>query len=248
MDPTAAFSSKAENYARYRWSYAPQAIEVICQTAALDENSTVADIGAGSGILTRHLIGKAGLVLALEPNAEMRRMLEQELGTLPGCRILNARAEDTTLPTASIDLITAATAANWFDPQPTRAEFLRILKPGGWLAFLTNRATGPDFGPQMAELFPAQDSAQASMPGAGVPPGFYFGNDDYQQYTFPFQLQETWQHFLGGLTSTSYAPDEGQPAYPAFERAARRLFDRFSQDGLITLHGLTQLTMGVMRA
>ncbi len=47
-------------------------------------------------------------------------------------------AEETTLRSASVDFVTAAQAAHWFDLPRARAEFVRILKPGGWCVLIWN--------------------------------------------------------------------------------------------------------------
>jgi hypothetical protein len=48
------YSSKAEKYAKYRWGYAAQAIQTIFDVTGISSQSCVADIGAGTGILTGH--------------------------------------------------------------------------------------------------------------------------------------------------------------------------------------------------
>ena len=48
MDSTHVFSTKAEKYARYRWSYAPEAIQTIFDVTGITDASVVADIGAGT--------------------------------------------------------------------------------------------------------------------------------------------------------------------------------------------------------
>lgn len=53
------FTGKAARYAKHRWDYAPQAIQTISDVTGISEQSVVADIGAGTGILTRHFIGCA---------------------------------------------------------------------------------------------------------------------------------------------------------------------------------------------
>jgi len=78
MDPTRRFSSKAEKYAKYRWDYAPQAIQTIFEVTHLSAESSVADIGSGTGILTRHFVDKVKCVFAVEPNREMRQLAVEE--------------------------------------------------------------------------------------------------------------------------------------------------------------------------
>lgn len=70
MQTHAVYSSKTENYARYRWDYAPEAIATILTTTGLAPDAVIADIGAGTGILTKHLLDHARQVFA---SAAMRR-------------------------------------------------------------------------------------------------------------------------------------------------------------------------------
>lgn len=83
MDPITRFSTKADRYARYRWEYAPEVIQAFINTVDLTTQSIVADIGAGTGILTRELVGKVKTIYAVEPNLAMRRFAEQQLSQYP---------------------------------------------------------------------------------------------------------------------------------------------------------------------
>src|SRR5262249_32515602 len=77
-------------------------------------------------------------VFGVEPNAEMRRAAEQHLHSFPAFRSIDGRAEQTTLSAASVDLVAAAQAFHWFEPHLARGEFLRILRPPGWVALIWN--------------------------------------------------------------------------------------------------------------
>jgi SAM-dependent methyltransferase len=138
MDTAHLYSAKAEKYAKYRWDYVPQAIQMIFEASQLSGEAVVADIGAGTGILSAHFVGKVARVFAVEPNPAMREMAFKALGRYPTCQIIDGSAEATTLAAGSIDLIAVAQAIHWFEPAPARTEFVRILKPGGWLALLRN--------------------------------------------------------------------------------------------------------------
>ena len=179
MNSSAAYTSKAEKYARYRWDYAPQAIEMILQTANVTPATVVVDVGAGTGILTRHFAGRAGRVWAVEPNAEMRRLAEKALAGHPSCRVIDGLAEATTLPQACADLVTAAQAVNWFDPPAARAEFRRILKPGGWLAILRNFGTDQEMNAAMEKIYPPETDTAEIMKGRGTPADFYFEGGEF---------------------------------------------------------------------
>lgn len=244
MEPTSVFSRKAKKYARYRWDYAPQAFQSLFGVTQISHQSSVADIGAGTGMLTKHFIGRVKQVWAVEPNAEMRKIAIEVLGSHPSCHISAGRAEATTLPDISVDLISVGQAFNWFDPVPTRSEFVRILKPGGWLAGVRNYGTNRELGEALEKIYPQETDTLELMKGRGTPLSFYYGGEDYLKQTFPFAVEETWEVFMGALASASYAPDEGNPLYPKFERAAREIFNRFSTGGLLVSQVVTEVCLG----
>ena len=244
MDTIDVFSLKAEKYARYRWGYAPQSIQTIFDVTRITKESCVADIGAGTGILTKEFIGRVKQVFAVEPNPEMRAIAAKELEQYPSCQVVDGRAEATTLADHSIDLITAAQSIHWFEPQAAKKEFLRILKPGGWLAICRNYGTDSESSEALQKVFPSESDTSALMLGKSKPRSFYYSGGEYLKQDFPFKAQVTWEEFMGSLSTASYAPDEGSSLYAEFERGARRIFDRFSSNNLIELHGVTELYLG----
>jgi SAM-dependent methyltransferase len=244
------YASKAELYARYRWDYAPEAIAAICSSVELDERSVVADLGAGTGILTRHFGGREGLACALEPDFAMARQAARTLRDMPGCPVVTATAEACGLASGSVDLACAAQAVHWFQPEPALAEMRRILKPGGWLALLSNR---PLDGPALGQAIQGLDRtefgyhpASAPQPGADTPADFYFA-PGWQQLSFPFGYEQTWEEFLGSLLSASYAPLDSDACYDAYEAQARAIFARFSRQGLLERQAETRLWIGRVR-
>jgi SAM-dependent methyltransferase len=247
MNTHTTYTTKAEKYAKYRWDYAPGAVEAIFAIAQVTRDSIVADIGAGTGILTRHFIGKVRQVVAIEPNVGMRREAARRLPLGPGCAILAGCAEQVPLRDHSIDLITVAQAIQWCDPEPTRTEFLRALRPGGWLALVRNFQTESEAGKALEEVCTAGNGvcdAKGPPPAYQRSKDFFFRGRHYQKLVFPFSYQQDWESYIGALCSTSYIPDEDHPAYPRFEKAVRRVFDRFSSDGLLAGNGETELLIG----
>src|SRR5207245_10163082 len=107
-------------------------IPLLKTECGLSAESVVADVASGTGIFTRMLLDNNCRVFGVEPNAEMRRAAEEFLAEHSHFKSLNGTAESTTLPDHSVDIITAAQAAHWFDPGKARQEIVRILKPGGW--------------------------------------------------------------------------------------------------------------------
>jgi SAM-dependent methyltransferase len=244
MDIIDVFSSKAERYAQYRWGYAPESVQAIFDQTGITEESCIADIGAGTGILTREFIGKVRLIFAVEPNPEMRAIAVRDLERYPSCQVINGRAEATTLANHSVDLITAAQAVHWFEPAAAKREFYRILKPRGWLAICRNYGTDRELGEALQGIYPDQTDTETLMVGKDQPRSFYFRGDDYSKAEFPFNSQLTWAAFLGSLSTASSAPEEDSALYPQFERKARHVFERFSTDGQLEVSGMTELYLG----
>jgi ubiquinone/menaquinone biosynthesis C-methylase UbiE len=247
MDATDVFALKAYKYARYRWDYCPQAIETILKVTGVSSQSSVADIGAGTGILTKHFLGRVRRVYAVEPNAQMRRQAETSLGAQPSCTIVDGRAEATTLPDHSIDLIAVAQAIHWFEPRATRTEFWRILQPGGWLALIRNYGTDSQEREAVDQVFSDENGfnrAAWSARPERKPVGFFYGTEDYSRHVYPFATHRTWDQFIGSLSTASTAPDEGDPRYARFMRAAREVFERLAPGGVLESHVETELCLG----
>lgn len=130
LNPLTRFSDKAENYTKYRPNYPDTAINKILENLTSPNQLVAADIGAGTGISARQLADKGINVIAIEPNAAMRKAAEKHQNV----EWKEGTAEATNLPDASVDLITCFQAFHWFNPEPTLLEFCRILKPQGRLA------------------------------------------------------------------------------------------------------------------
>jgi ubiquinone/menaquinone biosynthesis C-methylase UbiE len=246
MDPRGMFSAKAEKYARYRWDYAPEAVSFLVQMAGLSHRSIVADIGAGTGKLSLHFAGLVRCVYVIEPNQEMRALAAALLKG-HACKIMGNTAENTSLRSRSVDLITAAHALQWFDPENARREFRRIIKPTGWLAFVRNYGTDSRLNEAIGELSREEYGVDlhnlAELPHK-KPASYFFGNHFYRKLTFPFSFKQDWESFLGGLTSASYMPDENHPLFPKLEKAAREVFERFCANGQLLIKGDTKLIVG----
>src|ERR1700761_3606187 len=110
LNSTERFSSRVENYIKYRPSYPPAVLELLSGRCGLAATSTVADVGSGTGILTELLLETGAEVFAVEPNREMRTAAERLLSDYGRCRSVTGTAEATTLPDTCVDLITASQA------------------------------------------------------------------------------------------------------------------------------------------
>ncbi len=138
QDATKRFSSRVDDYVRCRPGYPAEIIELLKKECGLTSDSVIADIASGTGIFTRKLLENGSRVFGVEPNDEMRRAGERFLADYPRFISIAGTAEATTLPDHSVDLVTAAQAAHWFDRENARREFIRVLKPGAWLVLVWN--------------------------------------------------------------------------------------------------------------
>jgi SAM-dependent methyltransferase len=129
------FDRAADAYERSRPSYPAAAIELIARELAMGAGARVLDLAAGTGKFTRLLIPLGAKLVALEPVAGMRRILQ---AALPGLEILDGTAEAMPLADASLDAVTCAQAFHWFDGPKALAEIRRVLRPGGGLALIFN--------------------------------------------------------------------------------------------------------------
>ncbi len=130
------FQAGADAYERGRPGYPGDAIEWLRAELDLGPGRTVLDVGAGTGKLTRQLVGSGADVVAVEPVPAMRALLER---AVPAARVLDGTAEALPLADQSADAITVAQAFHWFDVPRTLAEFHRVLRPVGRFALIWNR-------------------------------------------------------------------------------------------------------------
>jgi ubiquinone/menaquinone biosynthesis C-methylase UbiE len=105
----------------------------VVERLGLGRGTTVVDVAAGTGKLTRQLAATGARVVAVEPLGEMRTQLEV---VLPDVESVAASAEALPLPDGSADAITVGSAMHWFDLDLALPEFHRVLRPGGGLAVL----------------------------------------------------------------------------------------------------------------
>jgi SAM-dependent methyltransferase len=129
------FSGAAASYEEGRPTYPPAAVARLARELHLGVDRAVLDLAAGTGKLTALLVGTGATVVAVEPVAEMRAVLER---ALPGVRAISGTAEAIPLGAGSVDAVTVGQAFHWFRGDEALAEIHRVLRPGGGLGLLWN--------------------------------------------------------------------------------------------------------------
>jgi len=247
--PTARFSSTVNYYVKYRPSYPEAVLKLLQEQCQLKPGATFADIGSGTGIFTELLLKAGYRVFAVEPNPDMREQAECLLSPYPNFVSIRAPAEATTLKTHSVDAITAATAFHWFEQQETQTEFRRILKPGGTCMLLWN-IRDHDAAPLMRayQLLLQQygtDYAKVAAESVGEAEILHFFNPGKVDIAvFPQQQLLNWEAFLGRLLSASYTPKPGAPNFDALLAAAKAVFERYQQGGVVEFYYLCKCYYG----
>src|SRR6266478_4899906 len=235
--PTARFSNRVENYVRYRPGYPPEVLELLRAECGLRPSHAVADIASGTGVFTRFLLENGNSVFAVEPNAAMREMGIQQLESIGSNRLVSVAgsAEKTTLRSASVDFVTAAQAAHWFDLPCARAEFARILRPDGWCVLIWNErctASTPflrsyeqlllTYGTDYKEVRHERTTAMIHE---------FFTPALCRERVFGLRQQLGYEGAAGRLLSSSYAPLEGHPSHAPMMEELRRIFRSHAKDG-----------------
>ena len=248
IEPTKRFSSRVASYVRARPSYPSEIIRILEQDCGFSGSSVVADIGAGTGIFTRLLLENGNRVFGVEPNREMRLAAEEYLSQYPSFVSVEGTAEATTLPSYSVDLVTCAQAAHWFERENALGEFRRILKPRGFLLLVWNErriegsAFGGDYERMVIEF--GTDYDQVCERGRASEGGKFFGRhacierklSNYQDLDYPALEQR--------LLSSSYVPQLGDERYPAMLAKLREIFERHQLAGRIRMEYDTKLYLG----
>ena len=252
LDPTQRFSSRVENYVKYRPSYPAAILDLLATECGLTPDSIIADIGSGTGILTELFLKNGHRVYGIEPNREMREAGEHFLKDYARFISLAAAAEATTLADHSIDFVTAGQAFHWFDRDRARAEFKRVLRPHGWVTLIWNerRTTSTPFQQEYEQLLRTYATDYAVVDHKQVDEDVlqsFYGSADFRLTTLANQQIFDFEGLKGRLLSSSYAPEAGHPNHlPMFEEL-RRIFETHQINDRVSFEYDTQVYYGRLK-
>lgn len=246
--PTERFSSRVENYARYRPSYPNGVVDVLCDECGLTSESVVADIASGTGLFTRLLLENGNRVFGIEPNKEMRAAGEHYLVGFPRFTSIAATAEGTTLADHSVDLITCAQAAHWFKREEALREFQRILKPDGLVAIIFNdrqvkrNAFADDYERLVVKY--GTDYSEVQRLGRIFEGTDFFTPFHCEKRTLPNFQDFDYASLEGRLLSSSYAPQAGDPQHAPMLADLRLSFEKHQRNGRVRMEYDTNIYFG----
>jgi SAM-dependent methyltransferase len=247
-DATQRFSSRVDNYVRFRPGYPPEVLPLLKKECGLTTDSVIADIASGTGIFTRMLAENGNRVFGVEPNHEMRRAGEQFLKNYPRFTSVAGTAEATTLADHSVDLVTAAQAAHWFDREKARCEFIRILKPGGWTVLLWNERR-TDSTPFLREyerllLTYGTDYQEVRHERTTAEIAGFFAPAPFRSWALDMRQEVDYPALEGRLLSSSYTPTPDDASYESMLRELRRIFESHQVHDRVSLEYNTLVYCG----
>jgi ubiquinone/menaquinone biosynthesis C-methylase UbiE len=248
-DAKQRFSNRVADYVRYRPGYPAGVLALLRDHCGLRPQHVIADVGSGTGFLSKLFLKNGNQVYGVEPNTEMRQAGEEYLASYDAFSSIAGSAESTTLGDSSVDFVTAGQAFHWFEQTAARREFSRILKLSGWIVVLWNerltdttpflrdyedliRKFGTDYS-RVNESYPREEQMCD-----------FFQHNAYRQERLPnFQVFDL-KGLAGRVRSSSYVPAEGHPNFTPMMAELDRVFRAHQQGGNVRIEYLTRLYFG----
>jgi len=247
------FNGRAADYDLYRERYdAGEILAPLRDWCGLTPEWLVADVGAGTGMLSDVFLLNGNRVIAIEPNAEMRATCLRLHPDQPRLQMWEGTAEATRLADNSVDLICSGRALHWFDLEAAMREFHRVVRPGGWVVSVAAGRT--EFGREENVAFvhvlePFSENAKNRLEAYSAYTRMknFFEGGEFHHYEHGGELRMDWPHLRGMALSLSHTPRMGDPRFPEFEQALRNFFDRYAKDGVVTWETRCWLNAGRVR-
>ena len=244
------FTGKADIYAKYRPTYPDSFIKYLYHDIGFNNNSVIADIGSGTGILTELLLKQGSTVYGIEPNEDMRKSAEITLSLYSNFHSVNATAEQTDRPDLSVNYITAAQAFHWFDRKRFKSECQRILCKNGLVVLVWNSRDNTSDLVKENDLInrkfcPNFKGFSGGMRGES-PEEYrdFFKNGLCEYKIFNHDLLFDEDGFIGRNMSASYAPRPTEYNYEPYVSALKQLFEKYNASGILCMPNLTRSYVG----
>ena len=252
VDSIDRFSSRVENYAKFRPTYPQVVIDLLKADCELRADSLVADVGSGTGILSEMLLRNGNTVFGVEPNPQMRSSAEQLLSNYRQFKSIDGTAEATKLDSHSIDIITAAQAFHWFDQTRARVEFARILKRNGWVALIWNerRLDSTPFLRAFEQLLLRYGTDYQKVRHENVTGQIadFFAPQLFRQKSYENTQMFDFEGLMGRVLSASYTPEPDHPSFKPMIALLTDLFETHQHGGTIAFEYDTRIYYGQLSA
>jgi len=248
---TTRFSERVADYVKYRPHYPIEIIDLFAAKCGLTPESVIADIGSGTGLLTKLFLDNGNPVAGVEPNLEMREAGEHYLAEYARFASIDGTAEATRLPADSFDFIVTGQAFHWFDQVKTRTEFKRTLKDKGTVALIWNdrRVDSTSFLRDYEDLLQTygtdyNEINHKNVQDAAVFSAFFGG--EFFSSAFDHAQHFDFEGLMGRLNSSSYVPNKNHPNYAPLVRRAKEIFEAHNVNGRVVFKYDTRVYYGEM--
>jgi ubiquinone/menaquinone biosynthesis C-methylase UbiE len=237
---------KARMYEKFRLPYASELVnDLLARTGNMQ---VVADIGAGTGQLSRMFVYKVARILAIEPDDSMRKVADEVLSDINNFQVINATGENTTLPDHYVDLILIGNAIHRMRPEAI-LEFQRILRPGGWIATIGYGFKDNDIFVQLSSRLTTLPAYTNRVQQSRQNQNSFdvFKPDTSLKLTYSNVIFEKWEHFFGAACAGMEAPEPDDPEFDEFKAIQQEVFHLFALNGQIKINYETIATLGKLK-
>ena len=202
----------------------------------ITKKTKIAEIGSGTGILTKQMIEFGCDTFAVEPNIEMRKIADRKLNQFNNYNSIAATAENTTLNSNSIVLIIVAQAFHWFNKEQFMNECHRIQKKMNIV--LVWNTKNPEQ-PYIKDLEIVNKRYCKDFKGfsGGICEEEirYFFNNKLSIYNFINDCELDYNGFQNAILTASYAPNENNENYKDYISEIQNIFIKHSTKNKIKI-------------
>jgi len=226
-------TNKAKSYDIGRPDYPEEFFDYLYNDVGITKDSVIADIGAGTGKITKKFLERGNKVFALEPDKDMMEILKGNLSGFANCNPINNTAEHSGLLPDSVDFIFCGNSYMWFDRNVVIPEFQRIIRNCGksWNIIITR--LGPCNDVYTDEFLEIDRKFRKDISGKTPNNSPAFQENMWESKTFEYTIYQDFDEFLHGCLSASYAPSMGDDSFLEYRLSLKKLFDKYNVDGKI---------------
>ncbi len=241
------FSGKSEIYSKFRPVYPKEIIQTLTNKYGLTGSMTVADIGCGTGILSRMFLENGNKVLCIDPNEEMLEICRKGLSGYEKATIMKGYAEKTGLEDHSVNVITAGQSFHWFNVDKTTREFRRILRAPNMVALIWNDRDNKDnFTSEFENVVSKYSKGYHGTGSSAISDDLIsqFFNWSYGYYQYPNFQELDFDGLVGRYSSASYSLSAEDEKYSKTISSLKEAFNTYEKNGKVVIKYTTKLYVG----
>jgi SAM-dependent methyltransferase len=133
-----SFDDQAEAYDRARPSYPEALVDDVIARSRIPAHGRILEVGAGTGKATVLFARRGYSIVALEPGANLAKVLRRNVSGFPAVAIEMSTFEAWNGADGTFDLVISAQAFHWVDPEVRYRKAATALRPVGALALIRN--------------------------------------------------------------------------------------------------------------